>query len=68
MSLKAFHIFFVTVSILFAIGFAGWCFHNYSEQKLGRDLVFGILSLLAGLGLLLYGRAVLRKLKNVSYL
>ena len=58
----------MTVSILFALAFGAYCFKAYSEEKLTRDLIFGIVSVLAGIGLVAYGKAVLKKLKNVSYL
>jgi hypothetical protein len=68
MSLKAFHVIFVTASILLALGFGGWSLKNYAEQKTVVDLVFGIASVLAAVVLVAYGRAVLKKLKHMSYL
>jgi ABC-type phosphate transport system permease subunit len=68
MSLKAFHIVFVAASILLAFGFGIWSLLSYKEENRTLDLVFGIGSLLAGVALVIYGRFVLRKLKNISYL
>ena len=68
MSLKAFHIVFVTASVLLAFGLAAWAFVNYAETRRTNDLAAGIGSAVAGLGLLVYGRYFLRKLKNISYL
>ncbi len=68
MSLKAFHIVFVTASVLLAFGVSARAFVNYSELHRGIDLSAGIGSLVAGVGLLVYGRYFLRKLKNISYL
>ena len=68
MSLKAFHIFFVTVSVLLAFGFAVWCFVSFAQLHHWLDLVWGVLSLGAGVGLIYYGRYVLRKLKDIPYL
>jgi len=69
MSLKAVHIIFITASCLLAFGFAGWCLKSYfSGEGLPRDLVFGIGSLVAGVGLIVYGRYFLKKLKGVGYL
>jgi hypothetical protein len=67
-SLKAFHIVFVTVSVLLALGFGVWSLVQYSEGKRVIDLAFGIGSLLAAIGLVFYGRYVLKKLKDISYL
>ena len=68
MSLKAFHIVFVTVSILLTLGFGVWSLVQFSEAKRPLDLVFGIGSLLAAVGLVFYGKYVLKKLKDISYL
>jgi len=68
MSLKAFHIVFVTLSILLAFGFAAWCFTQYGDSRRNTDLIYGLGSVAAGVGLIFYGKYVLRKLKNISYL
>jgi len=68
MSLKAFHIVFIIASILLAFGFAAWSLVNFADGKRTVDLLFGIGSALAGLGLCIYGRYVLKKLKHISYL
>ena len=69
MSLKAVHIIFITASCLLAFGFAGWCLKSYfSGEGLSRDLVFGIASFAVGVGLIIYGRYFLKKLKDVGYL
>ena len=68
MSLKAFHIVFVTLSILLAFGFAAWCFTQYGDSRRNADLIYGLGSVAVGVGLIFYGKYVLRKLKNISYL
>ena len=68
MSLKAFHIVFIAASIVLALGFAAWSLSNYFKDRRTLDLVFGLLSLAAGISLVIYGKYVLRKLKNISYL
>jgi ABC-type uncharacterized transport system permease subunit len=68
MSLKAFHLIFVTASVLLAFGFAAWSLMNYAEAKQAVDLAYGIGSAVIGLGLVVYGRYFLRKLKHISYL
>jgi hypothetical protein len=68
MSLKAFHIVFVIAAILLSFGFAAWSLMTYSDGRRVIDLVFGVVSALAGVGLVIYGRYVLRKLKHISYL
>jgi hypothetical protein len=68
MSLKAFHIFFVAVSVLLAFGFAVWAFVDFAETKSVLDLVWGALGLASGVGLIYYGKFVLKKLKDFPYL
>ncbi len=68
MSLKAFHIVFVTASVLLAFGFAAWAFVNYADSGRLADLATAAGGLLSGIGLLVYGRYFLKKLKNISYL
>ena len=69
MSLKAFHIVFIIASILLAFLFSAWCMASYfGAGGPVLHLAFGIGSLLSGLGLIIYGRYFLRKLKDISYL
>jgi hypothetical protein len=68
MSLKAFHIVFIALSILLAFFCGIWLLHEYAASGHTAFLVAGIVFLLAGGGLIWYGKAVLRKLKHISYL
>lgn len=68
MSLKAFHIVFITASVLLAFGVAAWSLVNFFDGRRMMDLGFGLGSAAAGVGLVVYGRYFLRKLKNISYL
>jgi hypothetical protein len=68
MSLKSFHIVFVAISTLLAFFFAAWLFNNYLTTKATGALIGAIVSALAGVGLIWYGKAVLKKLKQISYL
>jgi hypothetical protein len=68
MSLKAFHVFFVTVATLFCVAFGIWGVGSYASHGDAMHLALATTSL-AGAGLLLwYGLWVLKKLKGVSYL
>ena len=64
MSLKAFHLVFITVSIALAFGFGVWL----ACQGGVLNLVFGAVSVAIGVGLIFYERYFLKKTKNVSYL
>jgi hypothetical protein len=69
MSLKAFHVVFITAASALAFGCGVWGLKNYwSDSGRALDLWFGIGSLLAGVGLIVYERYFLKKLKDVSYL
>lgn len=69
MSLKAFHIFFVTAASALAFGCAVWALRDYwSADGRWSDLLFGLGSLAAGVALVWYERYFLKKLKHESLL
>ena len=68
MTLKAFHLVFITASVMLSFGFGAWSLVGFSDYGRTVDLVFGIGSVGVGVGLIVYGRYVLRKLKHISYL
>ena len=68
MSLKAFHIVFIAASTLLAFGFGAWWLDQFFNDGRLLELLFGILSALAGAALIFYGRYFLKKLKDISYL
>jgi hypothetical protein len=61
MSLKAFHLIFVTLLTTLSFGCAAWAF------AMGKP-VFGALGIAAGIMVIVYGIYFLRKLKNMSFL
>jgi uncharacterized membrane protein SirB2 len=67
-SLKAFHIVFISLSVLTLLGFAAW-FALSEAVEAGVVRVLGaLLSLLSGIALFLYGRRFVRKFKHFSNL
>jgi len=68
MSLKAFHLVFIILSILFTLMFGVWGVVNHDSSGKTAELVMGIISLAGAIGLSLYLRYFLKKLKHVSYL
>ena len=69
MSLKAFHVVFITASSALAFGFGAWELKSYySPDGRGLDMLFAVGSFAVGIGLIIYERYFLKKLKNVSYL
>jgi hypothetical protein len=61
MSLKAFHLIFVTLLTALSFGFAAWAFN---AQRPG----FGVAGVCAGFLVIIYGVYFLKKLKKISYL
>lgn len=68
MSLKAFHIVFVIISTLLAVGFGLWAIAHGRANEEPLAVAVGAASLLAAIGMIVYGRWFLRKLKGISYL
>jgi len=68
MSLKAFHIFFIALSILLLFGFAAWLVQSFFDSKDSLMLVAALLSFVAGISLIFHAIRFLRKLKHVRYL
>jgi hypothetical protein len=69
MSLKAFHVIFISASCALAFGCGIWELKNaFSEGGRTLDLITGLCALAAGVALVLYERYFLKKLKDVSYL
>jgi hypothetical protein len=69
MSLKMFHLVFITAAVILAFGCGIWGLKEYWTPE-GRlfHLLFGIGSVISGVGLIVYERYFLKKLKKVSYL
>jgi hypothetical protein len=64
MSLKAFHVVFVTASVLLAFGFAAWCVRGVADPSTGR-LAAGAASILVGVGLIVYEAWFLKKTRGL---
>jgi hypothetical protein len=61
MSLKAFHLIFVTMLTTLSLGFTAWAFCS-------DRIIFGLLGLLTAVLVVWYGVYFLKKLKKISYL
>lgn len=68
MSLRAFHILFISVCILFCIGFGVWLVLEYRHSPEESTRAMGVLSAMGALGLLAYLRWFLRKYKTSQLL
>ena len=68
MSLKAFHLVFIILSIMFTHMFGIWGVVNHGSSGKTAELVMGILSLIGTVGLSIYLYFFLKKFKHISYL
>ena len=68
MSLKAFHLVFIVLSIVFAIIIGVWGVVNYGSSGKIAELALGIVSLVGAVGMSVYLYFFLRKFKHISYL
>lgn len=63
MSLKHFHIAFITVTVIFFLGFAAWCLLIPALPEMFQ--VMGWLSLSSAVGMLVYGISFLKKSRSI---
>ena len=68
MSLKFFHVFFISAVVLFFIGMGVWAMRRYTDMRETEMLVTGIGSFVAVVGVTVYGCWFIKKLKGVSYI
>ena len=69
MSLKAFHVLFITISSAMALACGLWGVKSHFSPEPGAfDLWLGVGGLLAGIGLIIYEIRFLKKTKGGSYL
>jgi len=68
MSLKAFHVVFITAASALSFGCGIWELKDYSAAGRTLDLLVGLGGLAAGVGLIIYERYFLKKFKDEGYL
>jgi hypothetical protein len=66
LSLRSFHLFFVAASVVLSAGVAVWGIRSWRTTGSGSDLAFGVMFLVVGFVLALYGVRVRRKLHDLS--
>ena len=65
MSLRAFHVLFITLSIILSLLCGGVAFRDYKEQGGTLELLFAILSIVVAAGLVMYERYFLKKTRKM---
>jgi len=65
MSLRAFHVIFIIASVLLSLFVALWGLREYMDSRSGSGLALGLVFFFFGLGLVIYGKRVFRKLREL---
>ena len=65
MSLRAFHIVFVVVTIVLSLYVALWGIREFTQEQNGGALALAILFLLTAIALMVYGKKVFVKLREL---
>lgn len=68
MSLKAFHLIFITAASLLCFGLGWWMLRAYADSGMKADQTYGVTAIILGAALVVYEIVFIKKLKNVSYL
>jgi hypothetical protein len=66
MSLRAFHLLFIALSVMLTAFVAAWAASEYRVANDAGYVVAGVASVAAGIGLAVYGTAFQRKTKRLS--
>ena len=65
MSLRAFHIVFIVVTIALSLYVALWGIREYTEERSGSALALGLVFAVTAVALMVYGKKTFTKLKNL---
>ncbi len=65
MSLRAFHIIFIIVTVVLSIYVSLWGIREFAEEQSRTGLTLAILFLITAVGLMVYGRKAFVKLKEL---
>ena len=66
MSLKAFHIFFIALSILLSAGLGAWGVQSWMAEGSRGGLALGVVFFLTGAALVVYGVKFLKKMREIE--
>jgi hypothetical protein len=65
MSLRAFHIVFIILTVVLSLYVALWGIREFAQERSGMGLTLGILFLFTAVGLMIYGKKAFAKLKEL---
>ena len=66
MSLKSFHLIFITIVSLFTIFFGYWCYNEWSLYNEIKYIIFSILSIFLCVGLMIYSKWFLKEISKIN--
>jgi hypothetical protein len=66
MSLRAFHLLFIALSVILAAYFGAWAVGQYRAAHAGVYLLVGIVSFACGVALAIYGAMFQKKTRRLS--
>jgi len=67
LSLKVFHLIFISISTILAFGFGWWALRFYSVEAKPLYLILGILSFIFGVALIVYEIIFIKKTKDIHF-
>lgn len=65
MSLRAFHIVFIIVTVVLSLYVALWGIREFAQERSNMGLVMAILFFATAIGLMIYGKKAFTKLKEL---
>lgn len=65
MSLRVFHIVFITACVALSLWVGVWGIRDFMQERSGEALALGILFLVSGVVLVVYGSKVFAKLRDL---
>lgn len=65
MSLRAFHIVFVIVTVILSLYVSLWGIREYSQERSAGALALAIIFLITAVGLMVYGKKAYAKLREL---
>lgn len=66
LSLRSFHLFFISASIVLSVAVAGWGVRSWLDTRSTGDLALGIFFIVVGFLLAVYGLKVRKKLRDLE--
>jgi predicted membrane protein len=65
MSLRAFHIVFIIVTVILSLFVALWGIREFAQERNGSALALAILFMVTAVGLMIYGKKAYAKLRDL---